>query len=164
MADVTDYLLFPPYIALFASGVVYSEIMRDGLSRKHVVLLALLIPASLAGLRVGLHANSGLMATLAWATLFHAVFIALVLRLPLTRHLGWKPLVFIGQISYSLYLLHENVGVALLAKLPVGLPNWVYLACLAGLIAVMIVAATFSQKYLESRKLLSGRLRRKSFA
>jgi hypothetical protein len=31
-------------------------------------------------------------------------------------------------------------------------------------IALMIVVATLSQKYLESRKLLSGRLNRKSFA
>jgi peptidoglycan/LPS O-acetylase OafA/YrhL len=41
--------------------------------------------------------------------LFGCIILGLAGRNPLSRVLGWRPLVFVGEASYCLYLLHFNL-------------------------------------------------------
>lgn len=72
---------------------------------------------------------------------FFFVFIALVDRREWLGFMTAKPLVMIGLSSYSLYLLHQNIGGAVLSSLPTGWPLWTYaLAALSVLGGILLVA------------------------
>ena len=48
---------------------------------------------------------------------FYALFFLFIFRRDSVRGFAWKPLARIGESSYSLYLLHQYVGVTLIAQL-----------------------------------------------
>lgn len=60
-----------------------------------------------------------------------AAFVALIWARWLLRPLGTIVLQFYGRISYSLYLLHQMIGVTLISHLPPGLSATAYLAAVA---------------------------------
>ncbi len=63
-----------------------------------------------------------------------ALFVLFVIRSPLVKPFGWKPLVAIGAASYPLFLLHEAGGIAVMQALDaVGVPP------LANLVAVSAI-------------------------
>ena len=54
----------------------------------------------------------------------YLMFVALVCRPGLVAWLGWRPLAAIGASSYSLYLLHNRLGISLTYHLGRLLPTW----------------------------------------
>jgi peptidoglycan/LPS O-acetylase OafA/YrhL len=46
------------------------------------------------------------------------LFAAAIWLRPVASVLSWRPIVTIGRASYGLYLIHQNVGVAILHSLP----------------------------------------------
>lgn len=62
------------------------------------------------------------------------LFAAAIWFRPLVSVLAWKPMVMIGAASYGLYLVHENVGIAILHSLP-------SLNAVGGALAAVAVAA-----------------------
>jgi peptidoglycan/LPS O-acetylase OafA/YrhL len=69
------------------------------------------------------------------------------LRSPLAQPLGWRPLAALGEASYSLYLIHQNIGVAVIILLvSAGLP---YLLALPLGTAAMIVSALLMFRFVE---------------
>jgi peptidoglycan/LPS O-acetylase OafA/YrhL len=68
-------------------------------------------------------------------------------RSRLVRPFGWRPLAALGEASYSLYLIHQNVGVALIILLVrAGLP---YLLVAPAVTAVMILSALLIFRFIE---------------
>ncbi len=66
-----------------------------------------------------------------WMLGFHALFLAIILGLGKWIIMG--PLVFIGNISYSLYLVHQNLGYILI--------NWLEKLGVANSISVLLIPA-----------------------
>ncbi len=98
---ISHVLLFK-WIPWFALGIAAYLMYRqpDRLARKHLVLAGLAITAiAIAGGGLGLSA------------LALACFVAVALgsrgRIAI---LNWRPLVWLGAISYPLYLLHDKIG------------------------------------------------------
>ncbi len=60
-----------------------------------------------------------------------------------------KYLVFMGTISYPLYLIHQNVGLVILVQIKKHFPNSNYLGGFIVAIFVVILLATIITKYLE---------------
>ena len=87
------------YIELFAAGICF-YILRQGKGRPMTYLVLAASSLSLfAEYPVGIAFS---------LLLFYAVF-----YLAITHRLGFlatKPIVFVGTISYSLYLIHQNIG------------------------------------------------------
>ena len=63
------------------------------------------------------------------------------------RIFNWSPLLVLGSISYPLYLLHQNIGYALISDFYAFLPNYTLVIFLT--ISLMILLAYLVKKYLE---------------
>jgi peptidoglycan/LPS O-acetylase OafA/YrhL len=151
-----DLLLFPAHICLFACGVLYNRLHRGVATSLEKVALALL--AVLGALRViGAPDDPALFINLiVWLALFHAGFILVARRSPLIGWLRWQPLVGIGLISYSLYLVHQGVGLALISRLPSNWPLPLQLAGVALVMALVTAIAWLSWRLLEQRRPFSA--------
>jgi PST family polysaccharide transporter len=91
---------------LFLAGVLFYRLRFEGFTLARHALLACCL---------AMHAwVFGLAGTL-WAAGFFAAFYAIA-----CDRLGWlavRPLVFLGAISYSLYLVHQNIGFVIMRAL-----------------------------------------------
>jgi len=108
------------YAHLFLAGIVFYQIRKWGMSPFRILLLACCLITEFLVQGIG-------------AGCFSIIFFFLFAMLSRER-LHWitvKPLIFLGGISYSLYLIHQNVGFEIML-------------CLGGLpfILRMFVAAT----------------------
>ncbi len=82
-------------------------------------------------------------------TLFVALFITLVRARFLLGWLAFRPLVWVGGISYSLYLLHQNIGVTAIAALPAGASKAFYLMAVGLIILAMMGLAWGVARWVE---------------
>ena len=130
------------FLDLFAMGmfVAYFELTRAAFLRAHRLLrggLLVCAAATLLGTNYWLVADGGSdwlsPPTLALACLYPTLIcgaFALILLAVLTRAryrvavLTSAPFVFIGQISYSMYLFHVGVGYFVLTRLPRNVGQW----------------------------------------
>lgn len=60
---------------------------------------------------------------------------------------NWKPLLFLGSISYPLYLLHQNIGYALISYFYLFIPNYFILSITVS--AFMFLLSWVVMKFLE---------------
>lgn len=99
------------------------------------------------------------------------IFASALLGSPILRSLlSWRPLVFVGEISYSLFLLHTTVIVLMLRYLVLGTGGKSWLVQQSGLAvwasfavyAVAILAVALVVSYLSYRFIESPFLRRKA--
>jgi peptidoglycan/LPS O-acetylase OafA/YrhL len=101
-------LLVLDYIAFFALGIVAYRLVRDA-AESHAADLATAAFA-IAVLAV----TESLLLAMVATICFGAIWLAARGRLAFLR---WPLLVWFGSISYPLYLLHENIGWAILRQL-----------------------------------------------
>lgn len=126
-----------PYLLLGMSGwyLIYEHRKREGIALGVASVLLYI-----------LHRPEGLLVDfLIW-------FLALAMLVLLKVSPSWAPLpvrwlAWIGSISYSLYLLHQNLGVTLIGRLTrIGVPDIPAMIAAAG---AMIAIAYFSFTYIE---------------
>jgi len=91
---------FMPY---FISGIVFYKIF---MGERNLKLYLILLLAFLSGFCLNNYDNA--------YVLFIIYTIFILLSLHKLSWLSFKPLIFIGSISYSLYLIHQNIGYIIL--------------------------------------------------
>lgn len=94
------------YNHLFGAGVLFYLMRKDGVS---------LAKLSLVGWCLLAHWMQGNMMGSIIVSSFFAVF--LLFTYQLLGFLNIKPLIWLGSISYSLYLLHQNIGYVIIREL-----------------------------------------------
>lgn len=125
-------LFFPHYLPLFCTGML-AHALHDG-QRSLLVKLAFLL---FAGLAVWSVQVDGVIPMLITAAIV-ALFPILLYRRRWLAPLAHPALVLVGSSSYSLYLIHQYVGVSVITLLPPGQSMLVYAACLIALILALI--------------------------
>jgi len=151
-----DLVLFPTHISLFACGVLYSRLFRRQAAPWEMAALAALVLVGTLRLIGAPHNPGAFFNLLGWLVLFHLAFVTLAVR---PRWVGWlalRPLVGLGRISYSLYLVHQGVGLALISRLPRDWPLWAQLAGVLAVSLLMVAIATLSWRLIEQRKPFSA--------
>lgn len=123
-------LLFLSALPWFALGITIYQLVRSGSAPNAAQALTLALALLVLALREG--PAEGLLA-IAFAAL---VWAAASGHLPLLR---WRVLVFLGAISYPLYLLHENIGWAVQRQLTAA--GWSQLATVPVVVALSIALA-----------------------
>lgn len=126
----------------FAAGALFYLHARDPDHRKLALAVGMALVAVASIPNVG---SDGKVAAL----LVIALFVAGVTVAPLRALLGSRFLIFLGFVSYPLYLMHENMMISLVVKLGAALP-WLSGLLLPVLSAVPIIAVSWLvAKYVE---------------
>ncbi len=130
------------YVHLFCAGMLFYQIKQNGWNLQAGLLLCwCLINHIFIPFR-----------WFPWIPLNHwgvvAVFAVFVtMTLVVSGRLGWivsVPTVFLGTISYPLYLLHDEVGRALMDRLSQwGFSRWEGFGCSLGIVLLLATALTF---------------------
>lgn len=145
-------LLILRHIPFFALGILFYRIhSRPDALRSNLVLIALSL------MTIGI----------CYAPVYLAVGIACsaIFALFVTGHLRWlrkAPFVFFGGISYSLYLLHQAIGFALIHRLEAaGVPSLASVAIVVLVVLVLATALTYGVERPAMRRLRDGWRRRR---
>jgi peptidoglycan/LPS O-acetylase OafA/YrhL len=138
---VPGYFLLIRWIPWFAIGMAAYVSLRDGrFGREHAFVVGLSLAAIAAGVVEGAGWENAAVATLAAV----GVFLASRGRLP---PLAWRPLVYVGAISYPLYMVHGNIGFVAIGWLErQGLAPW---PAMAATLALALVLASLLHHVVE---------------
>ena len=100
-----------PHLASFVFGVVLAELdeMVERAGRLRLLLGLVGFAGAFWLLWLGPRMPYAIMHDGLLMPLFGCIILGLAGRNPLSRVLGWRPLVFVGEASYCLYLLHFNL-------------------------------------------------------
>ena len=134
-----DGFFFQPYVPYFSFGLAaYANWSgRGGKAVQLLAVLAILHAALVLAIELVQNPGANLWSSaevVAGQTIIFALFYLFAWRRLSFSFLGWPPLVRAGRASYGIYLLHQNVGVALLA-IPL------FAAPLVGVGAALLVCA-----------------------
>jgi len=144
----------------FSLGVVMARLMRPGIctpsAAGHVTAVAVLALMAWVGYSYrepGMEGADYVVVLFLYPAL---LFLALDNRTFLSPFLRWRPLVFLGDISYSVYLMHPLVA-KLMSRIAKGLqPPW--LGLISVLIVLVVATATFYFFERPARRYLTKRL------
>ena len=129
------FYLLTEYAHLFVAGIVFYQIWRRraDMAGYGLLVFALVIQFLLYANPDDPHALLPRWAEGLFVIAFFGIF--LLVTTGRATFLTWRPLVFLGAISYALYLVHQVLGYAIIRQFDTrGLPPW----------TGMLAAATFS--------------------
>jgi len=110
MASASDVFFASSYLPWFGAGVAFFYLHQD---RRNMLASLLAIETLAVVLMQATRADAA--SEIPFDLAFYALFFVFVFRREWVRAFEWKPLASVGEASYSLYLLHQNVGVTLIA-------------------------------------------------
>ena len=110
--DLGQHMFAAAHLPWFGAGIAFFYLHLDRGSRLARFLAAETLVAVLAQAFL-----RGAEPEIPYYLAFYALFVLFVFRRQWVRVFEWKPLGSSGEASYSLYLLHQNVGVTLIAVL-----------------------------------------------
>jgi peptidoglycan/LPS O-acetylase OafA/YrhL len=124
LKGIDAHLVMPMFGQFFISGMALYKIAKGDKSRMPVWVLTLSIAYSAFG-RTDWAPIQPLIYVFAHVSFVAAVHFAVKSE---TTVFSWRPIVWIGTISYSVYLLNASVGIILnSAMVSIGLPPWSFI-------------------------------------
>jgi peptidoglycan/LPS O-acetylase OafA/YrhL len=124
---------------LFIAGMMYYKVWREGHSVRRLAIIAACVVANAAV--HPLTSTPAATSTPAILTLVGLFYLAV------RGHLSWivcRPLEFLGTISYSLYLLHQMIGIAIIYSLLAhGVDPHLAITTALAVVLALAVAVTF---------------------
>lgn len=114
---VYDALFIPDYLPWFAAGAVFYELYKERLAKGAVLIMLAVIYALIARVSTNyaIIGRDPVFASAA-ALAFMALFWFLATKPSSMRLFEVRPLVWIGECSYSIYLYHYAVGMILISQ------------------------------------------------
>ncbi|MHB8742782.1 MAG: acyltransferase family protein [Sulfuricaulis sp.] len=148
---VTIFLL--DYAHLFAAGMMFYKIWKEGPSIDRYAIITACI---------GVH----------WfltdiVSVVAVSFFAVIFYLAISGRLKWlicKPLVFFGAISYTLYLVHQNIGYVILRWLNSISPHPYFNIALTIMAAILLASAMTYLVEKPALRIIRGRYKRARYA
>jgi peptidoglycan/LPS O-acetylase OafA/YrhL len=119
-ADFLYSLLIVKWAALFAGGMVLYVIARNGPTLISLLILGADIvfsgPTASADAATAIlkDTGAGISSASQWIAIVLCFALVAAVTLSPLRHLSWKWMTFAGALTYPLYLLHEEIGYAVI--------------------------------------------------
>tara|TARA_A200000159_G_C7338693_1_gene346242 strand:- start:84 stop:1073 length:990 start_codon:yes stop_codon:yes gene_type:complete len=145
ISGLVNKIFIVQYLSYFLAGICFYKILNEVESKITYVVLFLCLVSTLF-----LFSKVVFIITSVFYLFF---YLAISGKL---RFLTFKPLIFLGEISYSLYLLHQNIGYVIINELYTYGINPILSISVA--ICVSIVLAYFTTKYVEKPSLIAIRI------
>lgn len=137
-----ELVIFLPFFPYFTIGTCLYEIYSGGPLRRDAlagIILAGLTVIYSAGSGANIYAPYNPIICVAANAMILGLFFLFAAQSPIVSLFQAKPIVVLGQASYSLYLIHQFIGISLMRMLmATGLP---YLVALPATIAAVIALA-----------------------
>lgn len=141
--SVLELLTMYSKLPLFVAGVFLADVYTRGAMWPRFIVVALLLIAAVAGNGPASAPTLGIIMLMVSAV---------ALRLRWAKVFALAPLVYIGAASYSLYLIHQDVGVALIHLMPQEWPLWAHLLGVAAITRLVLAIARLSYGYIEQSR------------
>jgi peptidoglycan/LPS O-acetylase OafA/YrhL len=139
---LADLIVFFPYFPYFTMGVCLFKFYSGGPSRNLALFGAVLSAGTVlmsSTLQWNIWNNFNATGSIITNLAIFAFFILFATQSKLVDVFAWRPVAILGQASYSLYLLHQFIGIGLMRlSMRHGIP---YLGSMLGVTAGMILLA-----------------------
>ena len=133
-----EYFLNLKYGMFFLAGIFFYNLkFKKGDFFDHLIILSCLFTA--------IYVNGKTYNLIIYPIWFATFYLFIGGKL---SYFNWAPLLFLGSISYPLYLLHQNIGYALITYLYTYFPN--YFIVILSTSLMMFLLAWLVIKYLEN--------------
>lgn len=143
-------ILAPDYISFFSLGICAYEIYSAGRLKRIAMVFAIisiLTMAYSAYFQLGAYQNGSAVPNLLVTCVIVLLFLLFMAAHPITRWFEWRPLVLLGQASYSLYLIHQFIGISIIRHaMALGIP---YLVAAAGTVTLVCALALVIFRFVE---------------
>jgi len=126
------------YFSYFFAGIIFYYCFKNGFKFKYIIILLNLIILSFLYDKFGVN----YMAFLTY--IFFFIFVFLINEQVYIKFFLMRIVVFVGVISYPLYLLHQNIGYAIMKKLIIFYHVPYMLSLLITILLVVILASLIS--------------------
>ena len=120
LVSYLDFIFISQYLTWFMAGIGFYFLYIEG---KKLFAYWLIVESGVILLLDYFLQSHGDPIELVFATIFYLLFMIFIFRPKWIALFAWKPLTLIGSASYSLYLLHQDLGVTLIATLGRYLPS-----------------------------------------
>jgi peptidoglycan/LPS O-acetylase OafA/YrhL len=155
---VYDGFFIPDYMPWFAAGAVFYEVYKERLAKPAALILLAVAYALIARISLN-YAPIGRDPVVAssFALLFLALFWFLSTRPGSMRAFEARPLVWIGECSYSIYLYHYVVGMILISQVSktIGLVPQLLLVAAISLLVLVVGRISYAAIENPSRRWLT---------
>lgn len=129
--QLAQALLIPGHLAFFCLGMVFANLLSGSAGKW---TLGLFVLASVFALL-----NASDLAGSLLVITFCLTFLAIMRRPSWMRFLSSPTLVAVGVASYPLYLLHQNIGIAVMAAVPERIMGGAYYIVVTVMVAFMVL-------------------------
>lgn len=145
--SMLKFLAIAPYLTFFAVGILGRQIQNGTPGLRGLMLANVLVSTAVVGLEAFTFENHAGLLIASVCALVYFLLVVLFLRFVTGKAIPHVPgvsstIARVGVLSFSWYLIHENVGISFLATFDRYLPAWIsLLVVLASTFCIAIVFA-----------------------
>ena len=155
---VYDALFIPDYMPWFAAGAVFYELYKERLTKGAALVMLAVAYAMIARISIN-YAPIGRDPVIAssFALMFLVLFWFLATKPASMSIFEIRPLVWIGECSYSIYLYHYAVGMVLISQVSktIGLVPQLFLVAAISLLVLVVGRISYATVENPSRRWLT---------
>lgn len=148
---IIDGALYPAHTLWFAAGILFHEIWMGRMRLKKGIALLTVGSVPLVYMLGMFHPDISIIPLATISLIILTAFVILSVRPEWLAPLRYRPVLWVGTVSYSLYLLHQNLGVALISLIPRAFSWWLQLALVIAIIAAILSLASLVYVLVEQR-------------
>ena len=146
-----DGALYPAHTLWFAAGILFYEAWTGRIRLKKAIGLLAVGFVPLVYMLSTFHPHISVFPLATISLIILTLFVILSVRPEWLAPLRFRPFLWVGTVSYSVYLLHQNVGLALISLIPQAFPWWLQLVLVAAVFAIILSLASLIYVLIEQK-------------
>jgi peptidoglycan/LPS O-acetylase OafA/YrhL len=138
--DIYFQVFIPSFLPWFAAGAVFYDLYMRRLTQPQAACYLIPLLAIIARYALLDESNRSPYVAITFAVIYFACFWLIALRAKVGDVFSARPLVWVGACSYSIYLIHFEIGASAISTVSKALPLFWQVASVLG-IAMLVICA-----------------------